>query len=61
MWCAATSRSVRSNEPVRAVGGLALAGLIVGYVITGFWVLYFLVVIIIIVVAASQGYMSSSH
>jgi len=36
--------------------GLALAGLILGYVFTGFWVLYFLVVIIIIVVSASQGY-----
>jgi len=36
--------------------GLALAGLIIGYVFTGFWVLYFVVIIIVVVVSASQGY-----
>ncbi len=40
--------------------GLALAGVIIGYVVTGFWLLYFLVVIVAIVIAASQGYSSYS-
>ena len=40
--------------------GLALAGLILGYVFTGFWVLYFLVFIIIFVVSISQGYSNYS-
>lgn len=36
--------------------GLALAGLIIGYVLTGFWVLYFVVIIVVVVLSASQGY-----
>ena len=31
--------------------GLAIAGLIIGYVFTGFWVLYFLFIIIFVVIA----------
>ncbi|HEU0206845.1 MAG TPA: DUF4190 domain-containing protein [Pseudolysinimonas sp.] len=40
--------------------GLALAGVIIGYVITGFWVLYFVVIIVVIAIAASQGYSNYS-
>lgn len=40
--------------------GLALAGAILGYVFTGFWLLYFMFIVIAVVFSASQGYSSYS-
>jgi peptidyl-prolyl cis-trans isomerase B (cyclophilin B) len=53
----ALSQIKRTGEGGR---GLALAGLILGYVFTGFWVLYVVIIIIVIVVSAGQGYTSYS-
>ncbi|MFC5502823.1 DUF4190 domain-containing protein [Lysinimonas soli] len=53
----ALSQIKRTGESGR---GLALAGVIVGYVVTGFWVLYFIFFIVIVVLAASTGGYSSS-
>lgn len=44
----ALSQIKRTGEGGR---GLALAGLIIGYVFTGFWVLYFLFIFIFVVIA----------
>jgi uncharacterized protein DUF4190 len=48
----ALSQIKRTGEGGR---GLALAGVIIGYVFTGFWVLYVIILIIVIVFSASQG------
>jgi len=48
----ALSQIKRTGESGR---GLALAGTIIGYVFTGFWVLYIVVVILAVVFAVSVG------
>jgi hypothetical protein len=53
----ALSQIKRTGEGGR---GLALAGVIVGYVITGFWVLYFVAIIVIVVIGAASGSSTSS-
>jgi len=40
--------------------GLALAGVIIGYVLTGFWVLYIVFIIIVVLYSSSQGYSNYS-
>jgi len=54
----ALSQIKRTGEGGR---GLALAGLILGYVFTAFWALYIIGIIVVLVIGASQGYSSYSY